>query len=135
MDANIHVIWMYGDSYHKYNKHDVRPLYFRSESIVHDCCAFHPIRNCNATEQIKNTFKSNVIPNNAINHKFDGIVWSYRSEQNRQKYLRSPLSCTALRWPANVVWRLNVLPHISHVACCPWRRTCVWKFSLMVNSL
>lgn len=60
---------------------------------------------------------------------------SYRKLQNRQGYFRSPLSCTALRWPANVVWRLNVLPHISHVACCPWRRTCVWKFSLIVNSL
>lgn len=58
-----------------------------------------------------------------------------RKLQNRQANFRSPLSCTALRWPANVVWRLNVLPHISQVAFWPCRRTCVWKFSLIVNNL
>lgn len=62
------------------------------------------------------------------------IFEMYRKLQNRQLKSLGPLSWTALRWPTNVVCRLNDFPHISHVNVLPCLRTCVLKWSLMLNS-
>lgn len=141
--------------FHKYRIRFAHPLYFHNESIARDHRVFRLIRiygKPNDIGEIRKVFflakiffwnnfflkMISKIPNlSMMQFAWFMLIFScsYRKLQNRHWKSRGPLSCTALRCPTSVVWRLNDLPQISHVKVLPCRRTWVLKWSLRLNNL